>query len=220
MKEFKRKNPYIVARFEPMNNTPKVLSNESKYISYRLIPEIRTLISQRPEDLYQNKVEIRRKGISRRWRLGLPIIGSEAIFNNAMTDISSFHKRIYNSCESRRNEEGGSQVRKETRETRRDRKMGTKKKISRINRSRLVKIVAITLQPQLIILEMTRRGTGPSNLEAWHTAKVWKLADMIRCQWPNGAPSERYFPLTIAAGENIMIMSLIFIRDFGYAKQY
>ena len=66
MKEFKLKRPYIVATLEPMNNAPKVLSNEGilrpgKDISYRLGPEMgkRKATSV---NLYQTRVEIRRKG--------------------------------------------------------------------------------------------------------------------------------------------------------------
>ena len=67
MKKVKRKRLYIVEIFEPMNNAPKVLSNEGKDISYRLGLEMGELwVSQGHEwGFISNRVEIRRKGMSR-----------------------------------------------------------------------------------------------------------------------------------------------------------
>ena len=54
MKGVERKRLYIVATFEPMNNAPKVLSNEGKDIRYKLGSVMRELwVSQSHEDLYQ-----------------------------------------------------------------------------------------------------------------------------------------------------------------------
>ena len=73
----KRKRVYIVAIFDPMNNAPKVLSNEGilapggKDIrSYRLGPRMGNweYCGYRPYHrcgFISNRVEIRRKGISR-----------------------------------------------------------------------------------------------------------------------------------------------------------